>query len=163
MSKKIVFVVASTLFLVTALVSAPLTFAQIFNSVQISAYGTNVIEDNLGAASLEFTVVVPPAGSEIPNSISAHNIASGENYTMNCSPGDSITMTFLNMQVDGIRVQPASEAYHFIISYEGEAGWLWVNGSDIPEFSPILIVPMFIAATLLALVYRRKRTLQIKQ
>ena len=163
MSKKIVFVVASTLFLVTALVSAPLTFAQIFNSVQISAYGTNVIEDNLGAGSLEFTVVVPPAGSEIPNSISAHNIASGENYTMNCSPGDGVMLTFVNLQIDTYTLTAASEPNHFIIFYEGEAGWLQVNGATIPEFSPILIVPMFITATVLAIIYRRKRTSQIKQ
>jgi len=157
MNRKIGLILVST-FLFMTLFNTPLTFAQYWDSVKVSAYGTNVIENNLGGASLEFIVVAPPSGSEISNTISGHHIESNENYTANLSPGDSVLMTFANMVVESYTLEAASEPNHFIIYFEGQTGWLWVNGNDVPEFSPILIAPMFITATLLSLIYRRKRT-----
>ena len=163
MNKKNGFVVASTLFLIIALFSAPLTFAQIWDSVIVSAYATSVVEDGLGEGNIEFVVVVPPAGLEITNSISAQHIQSGESRTINLTAGDQILLTFANMRIDNYSVELAAEPNHHIIYYEGQAGWIWLNAVDIvniPEFSPILVVPMFIVATAIAIVYRRKRTSQ---
>jgi hypothetical protein len=49
-----------------------------------------------------------------------------------------------------------SEPDHFTITFEGEARYVRLNKVDIPEFPPIIIVPLFMTATLLALIYRRK-------
>ena len=54
----------------------------------------------------------------------------------------------------------ASEANHFIITYEGESRSVTINRRQIPELSLVLMLPMFIGATLLALIYSRKRTSQ---
>ena len=159
MSKKIVFVVASTLFLVVALFSTPLTFAQLpFEYCRIEAYGTLT---NDGDNAFVFSAAVPPAGSEIPNSIVTVNYDPYENYTDNIPPGaevivfvtDTTTKTF----------NPASEPDHYTIFFEGSVSWVTVNSETIPEFPPILIIPMFITATALAIIYRRKRTSQIKK
>lgn len=157
-NKKKVFFFSSLLILAVSIFFLPLTFAQApWYSVKVSAYAYNLIENNLGGASLEFTVASPPSGSEISNTISAIYSATDENFTVNLTPGDSITVTYTgNTYVDHVTITDGSESNYFIIDYEGEAGWLMVNGTDIPEFTPILIVPMFIAVTLLALIYRRK-------
>jgi hypothetical protein len=44
--------------------------------------------------------------------------------------------------------QPASEPNYFLITYIGEASTITINAAQIPEFSPILTVPMFMTATL---------------
>ena len=158
MEKKIGFIAISTLIIITTLFCIQLTFAQYWHSVKVNAYGTNFLENNLGGASLEFRVVEPPSGLEIPNTICGINIESGENCTVNLLPDQNVIVTFSNMAVDHLSIEEGPESGNYIISYEGEAGWLMVNGADIPEFPPILIVPLFMTATLLAIIYRRKRT-----
>jgi len=160
MSKKIGFVVASTGFLVIALFNTPMLFAQIsWDVVQISAYGTDLVQGDTIAEQLSFIVVAPPPGSEITNTMYVLNEDSGENYTKTLSPGDFVGITYIDYS-PSIETTAGSEPNHWIISYDGGARSARINYTDIPEFSPILIVPMFIAATLLALVYRRKRTSQ---
>ena len=150
--------VVCTLVLFITLVNTPLAFAQIFDSVQISAYGRNLVIDNLGVGTLEFFVAVPPAGLGITNSISARRISNGENCYVDLLPGDEVLLTYANMQVDNVSIVESSEPDYFIIYYEGEAGWLWVNATEIPEFSTIFLVPLFMTVTLFAIIYRRKRT-----
>ena len=157
MKRKIRITIFCTLDLFILLFNTPLTFAQIFDSVQMSVYATNLIVNNLAGASLEFNVAVPPEGSEITNSISARRISNGENCYVDLLPGDEVLLTYANMLVENITVVESSETNYFIIYYEGEAGWLWVNATEIPEFSTILLVPLFITITLLASIYKRKR------
>ena len=159
MNKKTVFFFTSLLIVAFSIIYLPLTNAQApWYSVKVSAYAYNLIENNLGGASLEFTVADPPSGLEISNTISAINSATDENFTVNLTPGDSITVTYTgNTYVDHVTITDGSESNYYIIDYEGEAGWLLVNGADVPEFQPILIAPLFIAATLLALIYRKKQ------
>ncbi len=158
MDKKIGFIGVSTLILVTALFFVPLTCAQTWHSVKVYAYGTNFLENNLGIGSLEFRVVEPPSGLEIPNTISAINTKSGENYTVQLLPDQNIIITYGTFVADSLSIVEGPNSGCHQISYEGEAGWLYVNGQQIPEFPPILIVPLFMTATLLALIYKRKRT-----
>jgi len=160
MNKKIGFIFGLILLLVNILFSAPLAFSQtaVWHSVKISTCGKNVIENNLLGASLEYTIVAPPSGSEITNLISATNVESGENYTVNLSPDERVALIYAYVIVDKIIVEPIPESTNYIIEFEGEAWSLMINGSTIPEFPPILIAPMFMIATLLALVYKRKRT-----
>ena len=162
MNKKIGLVVF-TILLGIALFNTPLMFAQSqdWDSCEISAYGTNLVEGDPVPEQFGFTVVAPPSGSEITNTIYVLNEDTGENYTKTLSPGDLVNVVYLDT-IPSLSINPASEPNHWIISYDGEVSNLTVDGSYIPEFSPILIVPMFMAATILAIVYRRKRTSQTK-
>jgi len=161
MNKKIGLIVSMILFLVIALFSSPLTFAQSagWAEVQISAYGTNLVEGDPVPETFSFTVVVPPSGSEITNTVYVLNEDTGENYTKTLAPGDIVVASYIGMSPQ-VSIINAAEPDHYIISYDGEATGVSINSTYIPEFSPILIVPMFIAATLLAIFYRRKRTSQ---
>jgi hypothetical protein len=164
LNKKIGFIVASTLFLVVALFTAPLSFAQIpWDYCQVSAYLSFYEEDSTG--SLEwtlFTVATPPSGSEVTNTIYVMNSDTGENYTKNLQNGDSVTIRYDFIIPIKNTVVPASEPDRYIIDYEGEVSNVILNNAAIPEFPPILAVPLFMTATLLAILYRRKRTSQTK-
>ncbi len=163
MNKKIRFIVASTLFLVTALMCVPLTFAQgtYWDYAKISAYGTNVDFFETSTTNTEryaFTVVVPPSGSEITNMIEVMDNDSGENYTINLSVGQRVEVNYQLANPIHNTQELAEQSEHYIIYYEGPVSGITINAINIPEFPPILILPLFMTATLLALVYRRKKT-----
>jgi hypothetical protein len=159
MSKKIYFFGFSTLLLVIALLNVSLTFGQIYwEYCKVSAYGTNVIEEEIGTIERTiFNVAVPPLGSEITNTVEVINYDSGEHYTMDLPIGANVIIRYDFIAPDINIVEPAAESGHFNIYYEGAVERVRINGIDVPEFSPILIAPMFMIATLLALIYRRKR------
>ena len=163
MNKKIGFIVASSLFLVFVLFNASLTLAQpdIWDYVNVSGYGTLVGEE--GETSFRFIVVTPPAGSEITNTAYVER-TSGlpvENYTRPLLPGEEIYIVHSRVDVPIVRsITPASEPDHFNILFEGQARYVQIDSIWIPEFPTILIVPLFMTATLLAIIYRRKRTSQ---
>jgi hypothetical protein len=158
MNQIIALIISSTFFLLIILLSVPLTFAQfeIWDSVSVSAYGTDV--DEFGSY-FTFTVVAPPQGSEITNVINMSRVG-GENYTFNCSPGDLVAVW--GQDVNIMEIMPASEPNHFTIIFEGTAQNVNINNANIPEFPPIFAVPLFMTATFLAIIYRRKRISQTK-
>ena len=162
MNKKNVLMVVCTLFLVTALICVPLTFAQThWDNCKVSAYATNIEEWGTGdILFLDFTVAVPPSGSEIVNTLEVENYDGSENYTKTLSAGDRVSIRYDDFPTLRNSVEAALEEGHYIIDFEGEVFNATINSISVPEFSPILIVPMFIVATLLALAYRRKRTSQ---
>jgi len=167
MNKKIGLIVSMTLFLIIALFSAPLTFAQ--DSIPwdyciISAYGTDVIEEQVGTIlRTDFIVAVLPSGSNITNTIYVMNYDTGENYTKNLSAGQEVRIRYDDLVPDKFSILAGEDPGHSIIYFEGAVVRVRINTIDVPEFPAFLVIPMFIAATLLALVYRRKRTSQIKQ
>jgi hypothetical protein len=55
------------------------------------------------------------------------------------------------------RVTEAPEGY-WTLEYEGDITRVLIDSVDIPEFSTILLVPLFIVLTLFAIIYRRKQT-----
>jgi len=159
MNKKIGFIVVSTLFLVIALFSAPLTFAQIpWDYCKVSAYGTNLVEfeGTSNPYRYEFTVAALPSGTEITNTVEVMDYDSGENYTINLSIGNIVRVTYDNVNPISNIIVPASESLHYTFDYEGPITSVTVNAIDVPEFPPILIVPLFMTATLLSIIYRRK-------
>ncbi|MBT8172181.1 hypothetical protein KJN74_04860 [Candidatus Bathyarchaeota archaeon] len=162
MNKKMLFCIVSTLFLVIALFSAPLTYAQRhWDYCEVSAYVTNL--ELFGTGDLyyiNFNTATPPTGSEITNTIYVINYDTGENYTKNLGVGDFVSVRYDNFVPDTNILLPAGDSVHTTIYFEGEVVNVDLNYTSIPEFSPILIVPMFITATLLAIIYRRKRTSQ---
>ena len=165
MKLKIGLIAVSTLFLVTALICVPLTFAQTnyWDYAKVSAYGKNLEDFQTSTSNrerYEFTVVVPPTGSEITNTIEVMDDDSGENYTINLSVNDVVRVNYQNTNPSVNSLDPAAQSLHFNINYEGEVTGLTINTVDVPEFPPILTIPLFMIATLLALVYRRKRTSQ---
>ena len=157
MKVKIGLIVACTMFLVIVLFNVPSIFAQERNweSCRISAYGTEV-EEEFEVSLIRFTVVLPPTGSEITNTIEVMDSVTRENITITLSDGDRVSINYEDVIYQNIEV--ASEANHYTISYEGGATFISVNSTEIPEFASIVIIPMFMIATLIALVYRRKRS-----
>lgn len=159
MNKKIGFIFASTLFLVIVLSNASLILAQpnIWDYVNLSGYGTLVDEE--GEDNFRFIVVTPPAGSEIINTVYVErNSSPVENYTRPLIPGEEIYLTHSRVDVPVVRsITPASEPNHFNIIFEGQARYIQIDAAYIPEFPTILIAPLFMTTTLLAIIYRRKR------
>jgi hypothetical protein len=155
--KKVTIIFLMLIFSITAF-NIQNVFSQVaWYSVKVSAYGTNLIENNLGGASLEFTVADPPTGVDVSNTMCGVLSDNDQNYSVNLNPGENIIVTYTgNAVVDRISLVDGPDSGYYIIEYEGEAGWLYVNGAQIPEFSPILITPLFMVTTLLAIVYSRK-------
>jgi len=148
------------LFLVIVILTAPLAFAQplLWDVVIVLAYGTN-LEDS--GNSFSFVVVALPTGSQLTNTIYVEH-TNIENYTTNLILGDRLSVNYIDGDVTSMDFEVASEPDHFEIRYSGESRSVQLNSSYIPEFSSILVIPMFITVTLLALVYRRIRTSQTK-
>jgi hypothetical protein len=162
-NKKIGFIVVSTLFLVTVLIYVPLAFAQTtyWDYAKVSAYGKDLDDFSSSTVNIErfeFTVVVPPTGSEITNTIEVRDDDSGENHTINLSIGDIVRVNYQNTVPTHNSVDPASEPNHVIVDYEGEVTGISINTVEVPEFSSIILIPLFMIATVLVIAYRRRRT-----
>ena len=162
MKLKIGSIAICTMLLVIIFSSMPLIFAQsqIWETCQISAYGT-AIEEDIEVKSFRFTTVTPPAGLEIPNTIYMMDNDNGENYTITLAEGDVVVVNYEDVNIMDFEV--ASEQSRWTILFDGSVSFVSVNSTPIPEFSTILIVPMFVLATLLAIIYRRKRVSPSKQ
>ncbi len=160
MDKKIGIISVCTLLLMTISISAPLTFAQVdyWDYCKISAYATNLNDystSTVNTQRYEFTIADPPAGSNITNTIDVRSDNTGENYTRNLSIGDVVYLNYEFLNPTRIEVNPDTGNY-YIVYYEGEVFDLSINTELIPEFPPILIAPIFIIVTLIAIIYRRK-------
>ena len=142
--------------------SMPLIFAQdqTWESCIIDAYGIEV-DDELEASILRFTAVAPPTGSEIPNTITVIDNDTGENHTITLADGDSVSMNYENPIYKEIQVAP--EVGHYTIYYEVVATFISINSEPIPEFSSLIIIPLFLMVTVLGIFYRRKRASLSKQ
>lgn len=162
MKLKIGSIAICTVLIVIIFSSMPLIFAQsqIWETCQISAYGT-AIEEDIEVKSFRFTTVTPPAGLEIPNTIYMMDNDNGENYTITLAEGDVVVVNYEDVNIMDFEV--ASEQSRWTILFDGSVSFVSVNSTPIPEFSTILIVPMFVLATLLAIIYRRKRVSPSKQ
>ena len=162
MKLKIGSIAICTMLIVIIFSSMPLIFAQgqIWETCQISAYGT-AIEEDIEVKSFRFTTVTPPAGLEIPNTIYMMDNDNGENYTITLAEGDVVVVNYEDVNIMDFEV--ASEQSRWTILFDGSVSFVSVNSTPIPEFSTILIVPMFVLATLLAIIYRRKRVSPSKQ
>ncbi|MEJ2271412.1 MAG: hypothetical protein P8X91_02765 [Candidatus Bathyarchaeota archaeon] len=157
MNKKIGFLIATNLFLVSALMVAPIAFAQppLWNVVLVSAYVTDF--DDSGS-SISFTVAALPSGSTLTNTIYVEHTGA-DNYTTNLVPGDRLSVNYSGGDVITMNVVAASEPNYFEVTYSGESRSVQLNSAYIPEFPPILAIPLFLVVTLLALVLRRKHFL----
>jgi hypothetical protein len=160
------FTIASLFILVTAFMSIPITLAQTeWDYCKISAYGTGLDDYSTSTSNqdrLAFTVVEPPSGSNITNTVEVKDNASGENYTINLAVGERVYIDYQYRIVTENYQTPTSDPDTLIIFYEGEVAQVTINNIDVPEFPIILIVPLFMAATLMAIVYRRKNISQTK-
>lgn len=163
LNKKLSLIFSSFLVLVTvSLIFVSVTFAQgnYWDYCQISAYGTDLDDFSSSTVNTErfqITIAAPPQGSEITNTVTVMNYDTDENYTQNLSAGDVLLVDFQYLNPETNRVDSATETNYFIVNYEGEVGSVTINTVLIPEFPTILVVPLFVIATLIALAYRRKR------
>ena len=101
-----------------------------------------------------------PWGSRQTNQLLySFNFSSGEDYS-------ALNLGFYWDQEIGILTEMSieSELQQNGTLIDGSASLILTesNQRNIPEFPPILAVPLFIAATLLAIIYRRKRTSHTK-
>ena len=167
MNKKIGLSVASALFLVTALMCVPFTFAQRdWDYAKVSAYGTYYDDFSTSTTNterLEFTVAVPPSGSEITNTVEVRDNDSGENYTDNLPIGAIVRVNYQSSNPIRNNVDQDPGTLNYIVDYEGEVESITINAVEIPEFTSIILVPLFIAATLLAIIYKRNTLPKSKQ
>jgi hypothetical protein len=166
MNKKIGLIVGSTIFLVITLFTAPIAFAQQvhWDYCKVSAYGTGVLEEDIaGIIRVTFNVAAPPSGSNITNTYEVMELGTGLNYTDQLTIGEEVRIRFDN-PISPIKytIDYDTNPIYCTIYYEGEVTTLRINGIHIPEFPTILAVPLFMTATLLALIYRRKRSSQTK-
>lgn len=166
MNKKNRFTIASLFILVIAFMSIPLTLAQTeWDYCKISAYGTGLDDYSTSTSNqdrLAFTVVEPPSGSNITNTIEVKDNTSGENYTISLAVGERVYIDYQYRIVIENYQTPTSDPNLLIIFYEGEVAQVTINNIDVPEFPIILVVPLFMAATLTAIAYRRKNISQTK-
>ena len=163
MNRKTKFIFISTLCICTLLFNASLTFGQrSWNYCKIDAYGTNLnnySDSSTNQERYEFTVASPPAGSDISNTIEVADFGTGENFTETLSPGQVVYFNYqyTNFEINNVT---AAESGFWTIEYLGDITEITINNVDIPEFSSIIILPLFITVTLLAIIYKRKRTSQ---
>jgi hypothetical protein len=161
-NKKKVFFFSSILILAVTFLCSSLTFAQelrYWDYCKVSAYGYNFAEMETGdIRTTSFNVATPPSGSDITNTVEVINYDTGENYTKTFSIDDAIIIRYDNYPPLNYTATEAAESNHYIIYFEGSVANVSIRGAAVPEFPPILIVPLFITATLLALIYRRKHS-----
>ena len=163
MNRKTKFIVISILFIFPILSTASITFGQrSWNYCKIDAYGTNLNDYSDSSTNQEryaFTVATPPAGSDITNTIEVADFGTGENFTENLSPGEVVYFNYQYTNFEINNVTAAGSGF-WTIEYLGDITEITINNVEIPEFSSIIILPLFIAATLLAIIYRKKRGIQ---
>ena len=150
MNKKIGIIIASTLFLVIALFNAPLTFAQDGYACIIDVKCTNLVTDETNGF-FSFTVSTPDTGTY--NRILAVNMSTAEEHVRNVTLGDTVVVSYSFFYVTDLDYSPESG----ILKYSGPADSVTINATEIPEFPPAIIIPVFMTATLLAIIYRKKR------
>ena len=144
------------------LLSLPLTFAAYnysgWESVKVSAYGTDLVENDPNPEMFSFMVAPPPQGSEISNLISA-TLSDSFGWETNRAllPGDFVSIDYSNRSVIVLNLTASSEPGYFIINYEGDANSVTINTSQIPEFpsSTILIAGLSIVLVL-SIIYRNR-------
>lgn len=130
---------------------------------EISAYGLAVNFDDFSSSTsnqdrYEFTVANPPEGSNITNTIFVMDSSSGQNYTINLEEGQRVLVNYQTWNPSVNFQTPADDPDYLVILYDGGVEQVAINSVDVPEFAPFLIAPMFIVATLMAIIYSRKRT-----
>jgi hypothetical protein len=157
MNKKTGYFIVSVSVLIIASFYISSTWGQlpIWDYVKASAYGTNV--DLESETSVSFTVATPPAGSEITNKVYMEWTSADVNYTVNLEPGQNVVISHSRVDFPVQRIiEPASEPDHYNIIFEGAARYVQIDQIQIPEFPIYMVIPLFIATTLLAIIYRRK-------
>ena len=159
--KKVIF--ASILILAMIPLVVSYTFAQqiYWPSCKISAYGNNVDfyeTSSTNQMRYQFTVRAPPDGSDITNTIEVENENTEEHYVETLSPGDVVYVNYLGYSPTVNTFVPGEEQGYYIFTYDGEVAEVQINSIQIPEFSSIILVPMFIIVTLLAVIYSKKRS-----
>lgn len=167
MKRKTGFSVVFAFFIVTALLCFPLTFAQRdWDYARVSVYETYFDDFSTSTTNnerYEFTVATPPSGSEITNTIEVRDNGTGENYTEILPIGVVVRVNYQNSNPTKNNVDQDPGTQNYIIDYEGEVESITINAVEIPEFSSIILVPLFIAVTLLAIIYKRNALSKTKQ
>ena len=161
MKKILRFACVATLIFVVGSFAFSLTFAQQewWDYVTVSVYG-NEYDDLAGYSffsGCQFTVRTPPSGSEITNTVYVLDDETGENYTETLSAGDIFYLRWDNYSPIVNEINEAEEDGYYTFVYEGTAR-IEINSQFIPEFPAFLVIPMFMAATLLAIFFNKKRS-----
>lgn len=160
MNKKKLFLFCLISIPVVTLVFSSFSCAQemrFWDNCKVSAYGYNVAELETGEIrSISFNVGTPPSGSDIPNTLEVMDYITGENYSMTLVIDDPIIIRYDTYPPITNSITQGEDSSHYIIEFEGAVVNVTIRGDVVPEFPPLIIVPLFIAATLLAIIFRRK-------
>ena len=160
MNKKKMFFISLLLSLTITFIFSSLVFAQVmrfWDNCKVSAYGYNFAEMETGEIrSISFNVGTPPTGSDIPNTLEVTDYVTGENHSITLSIDDPIIIRYDSYPPITNTATPGEDSSHYIINFEGAVVNVTIRGDVVPEFPPILIVPLFIISTLIVLIFRRK-------
>ena len=158
MNHRIGAILVSAMALFTLLPSANIVFAQPWDACIVSSHVTDLEVDETNGF-FSFTAV-DPLSPGVVNFVSVANYAKDESHAMNLSQGDAVVVSYTNFAADDLSVSQIEPGLH-LIYYNGPADSVTINLSEIPEFPAlILILPLFITATLLATIYYRRKHLQ---
>ena len=127
--------------------------AQNYDWCDILAYVTDLVNEN---EILSFTVLDPPVDSGITNEL--HAEINDEDVEFPISPGDTVVVNYQDVEVTISNLIPHITEGTYVVTWSGEANSVTINAVEIPEFPSFLTIPLFISATLLAvIVFRRKQ------
>lgn len=124
--------------------------AQTYRLVIVTAYGRDVIDDTANGI-FSFTVVQSAGeSSQVAIDIDKDGI---HDILEQFSPGDKVTITYdpSYLVVNKFIISDPANPPNKRIIWEGEADSVTKNSVEIPEFPMFLILPIFLIATLLAI------------
>lgn len=126
-------------------------FAQNYQLVIVTAYGRDIIDDPANGI-LSFTVV-ESSGESSQVAIDVEKDGTHD-ILEEFSPGDTVTVTYdpSYLVVNKFFIPDPQNPPNQRIIWEGEADSVTINSIEIPEFPVFLIPPIFLMATLLAIV-----------
>ena len=152
MKLKTILLATYALFLIIVLSHGTLVFAQTWTTCVVNAQTTDFVVDETNGF-FSFTVISPDPGTT--NTITAMKFGSSESYEGSLSPGDTVVVRYTGLTAN----DPVYSSGSGYLYYQGPADSVTINETEIPEFPLFLILPLFMIATLVAVIgYRRKLT-----
>lgn len=131
---------------------AGLVLAQTYGYCYVVTYGTDLVDDTVNGI-LSFNVTSNGNGTSIIVQIWDGGF---QQYLEILETGDIVLIDYKDCNVTYKSIQEVSPD-EYLIGFTGEANSVTINATEIPEFFSLVVLPVFILATLLvAILHKRK-------